>query len=348
MARDANKKRLISELIDLIDADEAILSLLHVSNKETFKENISRRKKTLTASNNELRELISRYKKYVQEKIDKYGIRVSIKRLVKLHHSIAYFSLKSEYALVPKYTLDKIFTDYGAIVDKYDSLPGHIRFGIHLGDLRQNDGEHELHLLEQILHEDVCCLFNLAKSSLNASNSNPKYFQKKESALFRACVVASFNFVECYLNAIAFDFLLKKKKHLEQKEIDLLSEFDSKADRRRFVSLRDKLLKYPKTILALEHPPFDENNNDDARIFLEYAKGIRDAIVHAKPTPDEIRIESSEQAIYSLAFQDVEKIVDASINLVKKIESLVNPNSIRLEWLMQKGGDGYFAESSFE
>ena len=97
------------------------------------------------------------------------------------------------------------------------------------------------------------------------------------------------------------------------------------------ISFRDKAIKYPKIILGTEHPPLQESNCPELEFVLTKAKIFRDSIVHASPSFHiSDFVPKKENILYELTIEDVEAIVDNTIELVKKIEIIICNNHDRL------------------
>lgn len=198
----------------------------------------------------------------------------------------------------------------------------------------------------------------------------PKVLIKEESALRRGSALASFYFVEAYLNSIAFDHPVGHYDKLSPNDRDRITEWDHAKNKERLVSFRDKLLSYPRIVLGLAAPPLQENNCPEVKFLLEEAKGFRDAIVHANPRPAPFTQEPVKQVQFwrigsatsielmkggrsygNPALGPVElwtSIVDNSIEVVEKIELLIHSNRERLWWMKRRGDDGSFPESVFD
>ena len=77
-------------------------------------------------------------------------------------------------------------------------------------------------------------------------------------------------------------------------------------------------------------------------------KVLRDAIAHPSPGPNLLKMDpGKERELFNTDFNEVEPIVDNSIALVRKIEKLIRGNDLRLDWLHDRGGDGFFPDVVF-
>jgi hypothetical protein len=151
-----------------------------------------------------------------------------------------------------------------------------------------------------------------------------------------------------YLNGIASDHYLKNEKRLTTEEKQTLTEWDSKNNRPKHLSLREKALKYPRMILGVEHPPLQENNCPELGFIIGKAKALRDAIVHPAARREDSEYGSDKrQLVYLIEYDEVEQVVDNAIRLVRKIETKVYGNTDRLLWLKGRGDDGQFPDDTF-
>ena len=103
-------------------------------------------------------------------------------------------------------------------------------------------------------------------------------------------------------------------------EADLLP----KRGRGGFVSFDRKVLDYPKFILGLQHPPLTESNCKEFKILSEKAKGIamQSSTNLRGCIPDTLR-SSKLKPLVGLDFDEVSEVVDASIGLIKKLNTVL-------------------------
>ena len=254
-------------------------------------------------------------------------------------------------AWIKKIGLTKLF-DCDQWFPRLKVLPGHAHLAINPIDVvHVSGGTAEARVLEKILFEDTCALFNqahqweLQRKELTAP---PKTMVKTCVALYHATIVAALNFVEAYLNGLAADHFADNEAMLDQEKKDVLTDWDSARRRPRYLSLRDKALQYPRIILGLEHPPLQENNCPELAFITSPARKIRDAIVHPSAVPDKGPFNPRENLLYSIIFDDVEKIVDNAVTLVRKIHGVIYPDGpVLIDWLQDRAEDGVFDESVF-
>ena len=80
---------------------------------------------------------------------------------------------------------------------------------------------------------------------------------------------------------MAFDILLTQNVS-EKEEIKLL-EWDKKKKRKRFLTLRDKVIQYPKIAVGSEHPILDESNFPELKLIFLGEKTVRNTLIHPNP-----------------------------------------------------------------
>jgi hypothetical protein len=211
-------------------------------------------------------------------------------------------------------------------------------------------GDVELYVLEARLFENMCALFNLAfdRQAQLPYPRTDKIELKTTIALELAVVSAAFQCLEAYLNGLAFDFVMRVGLDtLDAQTKALLTEWDYKADRQRFVSFRDKLLKYPRIVTGEDHPLLQENNCAALRILLENAKPLRDALTHASPFDDPGSSANKLQAVFQCSFEQIEEIVDAITSLISQIETAVFGSSVAVDWIRSRAESGRFPVEVF-
>ena len=228
--------------------------------------------------------------------------------------------------------------------------PAHCQIGIPKDGIDLKQWVMDFRLLEALLYEDMCALYNLAldlsKESEKATESRVRL--KQAEAVKRAVVTSAFYFVESYLNGIAFDFLATANRTLSEKDLRLLTEWDTSRGEPRYARFRDKLLHYPRIVLGLEHPPLQENNCEPLAFLLEQIKVLRDAIVHASPVTlgGNEAMSAKELALFEMDPQLIDSVVDQAIALVRLLERTVRGHDNFLDWLVERN-HGRFPEAAF-
>ena len=294
------------------------------------------------------------YQRQVAGLRQQYGATVSREDLLAaLSHIEAAPPGKTTY--VPYWILRRWFRSYRDLLATVSHIPCHAFIGVdNTGQTyAQRSSGFEVRLIEASLFEDMCALFNLAaKSHARRTGVESTKERKERSSLQRATIVAAFNTIEAYLNGIAFDFLELNEGPLHRSDESLLREWDAARQRPRYLSLRDKLLQYPKIIVGAEHPPIHDDNCSELKFVVESAKQFRDAIVHPSPAPHALTGDlDKEVAVHNVDFETVTRIVDTTIALIRKVDRIVygsNSDERLNNWLRDRSPDGTFADTVFD
>lgn len=298
----------------------------------------------------DLRKRISMLKVDISELRQEFAIKASPHALERILKS--WEEVPDKDWLIPKFLLNDVFDGRKLLTD-FERLPAHAYIAFHGGAYRTVVGEVEIHLVEACLFEDMCALFNAAKMAepkmlTKHSQGQSKICRKTAVALFRATITAVFNLMEAYLNGLAYDYCVQNKHTLDDATKRMLTEWDYARKRPYYLSLRDKVLQYPKIILGHTHPPIQENNTPEFRFLIDY-KDKRNAIVHPSPGPDLETYENlNSDQFFNLDQTQVERVVDCAITLIRKIEKTITGNTDSLFWLHLRGTDGLFPEKAFD
>ena len=102
-------------------------------------------------------------------------------------------------------------------------------------------------------------------------------------AYLRASVSATFQFLEAYLNGLAYDCFQSHHDELSIRDHDLLAEWDTKSKRQRFVSFETKLYAYPALAAKMEGKSVDMKLSAAARFLATDGRKMRDALTHPSP-----------------------------------------------------------------
>ncbi len=250
---------------------------------------------------------------------------------------------------VSKFQLTKIFKHYERALPVFPKLPLHARVGIDVRNIRESASEMEVFQLEASLFEDMANLWNDAvKADLIADGSGPNNTQIKHAlACLRATAKAAFNLLEGFLNGLAGDVVLLMTA--SAKDRAKLTEWDQERQEPLFLSLREKLLQYPKIATGAEHPPLQENLCPAMHRVLRLEKRLRHALIHPRPQVLPADVESfREAAFYELKLDEVGVLCDDVIELISLISSTVGPafGDVSL-WLVRRQCDGIFGEDTF-
>jgi len=340
-----------SEVLHLCDELQGILAFNYQLGTETRDLLGSIRQDVPAARARTLREYRVRLRAAVKSESRRFGL----KRGKGWENMLKEFKQKSAdpagKPLLPKFVIDAMFTNYTDRWIDWASYPPHILVSIDFTADLYRPGEFDWRLPEASLYEDMCIAYNMAldKSKVARSATVPVRPGKLLEFCLRSAVLSAFYFVEAYLNGVAFDFVMRNGKKISDQDAEYLWEWDGKLKKERWVNFKDKLYRYPRIILGLQHPPFTESNCLELKLLLTRAKEVRDAIVHQSPKPDlSTGVPGTKLATFMhLRLSDTTDIVDASIAFVRKLNTALGKNGITMNWLVDRDSTGRFPEKAF-
>lgn len=239
----------------------------------------------------------------------------------------------------PKWFIDaQLFKNYEAVFPIWKKIQPHC-----MVDIEFDGATIDIYLPEASLYEDMCFAYNEASALVNGTT---KRNLKAHTFYVRASIISAFNFVESFLNGLAFDLLATVRRTLTQKERDLLSEWDSKNKRQRYVNFREKAVQYPKLVLNQKTPPFTESDCPALDTLMQRIR-LRDAVVHSSPkviNDETVKIRD----LVEMEFTDATAVVDAAVNFVKMVDDKVHKGRYDNAWLLPRSDGGVFPRESFQ
>jgi hypothetical protein len=330
-------RELRPELFRKCDILQAILAFNYALTESSKRSLDNTRKRIPIAPAKELREIRDRLNSYLRESTKKLGC-------VKNPEEFAaefITATRAELGVpnVEKKLIDEsYFTSFCYGNDAWGKFPPHLRLQVHFEWVVSDPLVFHYILPEAILYEDMCVAFNLAYESSKelkgigfVKGGNPVV--KQHSMHLRTAVLSAYYFVEAYLNGIAFDYHYRNGELLAQRDKDLLMEWDSQANRQKFVSFEAKIKGYQKLILKTS-TGLDSSNCRELKILLGDAREIRDAIVHQSPKTTESKLISDKvRNLLSLDLGIAEEVVDSAVEFVKKLNERLGSNGIDVNWL---------------
>ena len=248
---------------------------------------------------------------------------------------------------VPKYDMDQFFKNYERILPDYSGFPPHALIGIELEGV-PNKNNIVVFILEASLFEDMAALWNATLDVMEqAKAQNNIILHKQETAFKRATAKAAFNLLEGYLNGMALDILKTKRVSLKDKA--KLTEWDQDRERPKFLTLRDKLLQYPKIALGVTHPPLDESRCSYMAEVLDLEQSVRHALIHPTPKIDgRPEYGYRELVLFQLTVEEVGHLCDIVIELIFELHKITNGAFGRINnWLHRREPNGRFANNAF-
>ena len=176
---------------------------------------------------------------------------------------------------------------------------------------------------------------------------------KEYAASIRAAAVLGVCCVEAYLNSIAFDHLMKHHGKLSRRRVNTLEDVNH-------LSTKTKIEEYPRIILDLDEPPITEDNCEAMCVVVRAGKEHRDATMHGGPhffrgSAEELwrEAESSGEGfisltqpkmnqLYNVDLDDVARIVDAVVDLIRTINGTISGGKEAVHWLVEREEEGSF------
>lgn len=321
---------------------------------QTERRKIDRSLKILpTLTRREILARLPELKKLLDELSERYGVKGTLRQMENLINGKSTVPGET-HLLLSKFDIqEKLFDHYERALPIFSDLPSHARIGIDVFGIRKQQRKVEFVLLEASLFEDMAALWNntleVSESLRTACNNEPELIKRK-NALKRATAKAVFNLIEGYLNGIALDILLIQDTTPVEKI--KLKEWDVEHSRPRPLSLRDKLLQYPKIALKTKHPPLDESNCHEMAKILELEQRIRHSLIHPKPEP-EVEHGCSAYRIREIVYiqlstDEVAELCDLGVGLIGQISNTIGEEFGKVDlWLHRRDKSGRFPEEAF-
>jgi hypothetical protein len=205
--------------------------------------------------------------------------------------------------------------------------------------------------LELSIFYDMAILWNsafdVANSTCQSDAVNPIRI-KRLAAILRATAKAAFNLLEAYLNGMGLDILLTRQ--VSEKDKTRLTEWDEAKSRPSLLSLRDKLLQYPKIALQAAHPPINEATCPAMKRLLELEQDVRHALIHPTPRVNKSRpSELRERVHLGFTLPEAAEVVDCVIELILKLSETTNHMFGNVNyWLYRREPSGLFPNEALQ
>jgi hypothetical protein len=345
---DALRARLKQRLDEL----EAMLALTYRMNRENRAQLIEARGEAgRSYSWTKLNSLLSNARAEVERLGRAFGARVGPEKILSVYRKLS-AAPQGEVAYIRKSWISELFSDYGKVFPQFDKFPPH-GFLLIPTEGESPAGRVDWFLLEAKLFEDMCGLFNQHRDRSQRLPSRRGLLLpvKYLDALWVATVSVAFYFAEAYLNGLAVDYLFENRARIAPETAGMLVEWDMQKNRRRYLSLREKALQYPKIILGLAAPPLQESNCPELAFVCDRAKRLRDAVAHPSPIPDfnaNATSPTKEEILLRRDSDELELVVDNVVCLVRKLELLLAGDTARVPWLLQRDATGFFPNAVFK
>jgi hypothetical protein len=245
-----------------------------------------------------------------------------------------------DYVILPKWKIEELFPRLSRYVPAWNRLPLHTLVYVYLEP--REPGPTRVMWLEENTHSDMAALWNQSLASYGAAKtevqqSGPYGPRSREHvALVRLTIQAAYHFVEAFLNGAAFNFWYANKERLDRDVCTMLLEWDEVKARRAHLSLREKLLKYPR-IISGAPPPLFTDHDDDFQFMTSTVMRIRHAHSHLSPRPDGASGGVVDLAPF-LESTDIE-VAERAVELAKRIAEACYRERGWLYWLRERSKD---------
>lgn len=344
------RARLAAKANVVLDRHE-ILATLTCQDTAIVREDIERtRLRVDNAGKFELRELLNDINATHKRAVIHSGY-VGGPALLDTLHTMLKNTTEGRVPCLSIYELTQLFRRYDRTLPNLKDIPLHTFVQFYSHGTKDGGTTVELFRLDAAIHENMCALFNayVERYSFNPDFETPKQRVKEQRAQAHACIVAALQFVEAYLNGIAFDYVAEHRDSIEPKVLIKLTEWDPEKKKRRSLSMREKILNYPRIITGLSHPPIQENNCDEMRYLLQESKSTRDSVVHASPLPDLLDLGDAKiPAFFATSDEHVMRTVDCATIVVRRIQESLGESAKPMPWLVDRDAHNRFPAEVFE
>jgi hypothetical protein len=303
------------------------------------------------ATKKELQHIISKIETKIKEFKATYNIKAPVSTLLNLLDEME-AGPTDKYPMLPLYVWRSFFKNGEYPYEGMDEWPIHARIVLDaFGQLYDGSRHPKVSLLEATMFEDMATLFNLVKCTHEATKDPiaSNELVKRQYALCRSSLMAAIHFVESYVNGLALDYFINNKSTLDSTTKSSLLDWDFKRARPKYLSLRQKIIKYQQIILDIPQARIQETNSPEMTIIVSTAKTIRDAIAHPSPALDIKTMDTAkERSVLGVDLPQTETVVDAAVTLVRRLEETIHGSQKRLFWLYDRNEEGVFPDESFQ
>ncbi len=229
------------------------------------------------------------------------------------------------YVSLPKWHIEKGFDNFAFVFPRWPHMPLHayVQFNSNV----ENESPCKIFVAEERLFRDVKLLWRQINQLVNDGQTfrtRNEADQQDLSSYLRIMVGVIYNFLEAYLNGLAFDCFREFHDKLALEDHDLIAEWDSTNRRARFVSFERKLKEYPKVCGKYRGKEVDFQADPNVQYLVGEGKQLRDSLTHPSPY---INFESEKppkmQMIAGVTYEQVKKLLFAAIEYVSKVEVVI-------------------------
>lgn len=242
------------------------------------------------------------------------------------------------YVYIPKWFIDDhLFRNYEKVFPRWPHVKLHAYV---IFDALTNKSRHQILELGGAAFRDASTLLKRCREAHRGKTdfrSRTDEEQLELLAYLRAAVSAIFQFLEAYLNGLAYDCFQSHHDELPIDEHDLLAEWNSKKKRQRFVGFETKLFAYPAIAAKMEGNSLDMGLSPAARFIMTEGKKMRDALTHPSPYVDpKTRIAEKLTLIATVNLPFAEQLFKAAKGYVLRVEKRLGKDPKKtVPWLFE-------------
>ena len=279
MSRDRNQK-----LLEAADSLEALAFLVQDLNANLLSHLTLTRNRLLQLSKAQRKDLLKALEEEIRILRSNFGALASNSWFREMYTD---FRSRLQYSYISKLNIDqKMFRFYDKVFPRWRHMKEH---ALVVFDGKTNSTTGQVYEIEDALYQDATLLLRHAREMHEGIKDFRARSRERQLRLFsylRSATMALFGFLEAYLNGLAFDCFHLHQTSLPMKTRDLLSEWNSKQQRRSFVPFHKKVFRYPAIIAKLYGKELDLSSCTPARRIGEKGKMLRDALAHPSPFTD--------------------------------------------------------------
>ena len=276
----------------------------------------------------------------ISEIKQRVGCRLTDAQIAKIVREMTVAQGKG-YAYIYKRYIDKNwFTIYSEVFPRWSHIPGHALV-VFDTDIEGNS-PFAILLAEEQLFRDAKLIWDHIREIIQDGKDFKTRKKEKQRDLYsymRTLATVTFHFLEAYLNGIAHNCFQNYHDSLAIEDHDLLSEWDSKEKRQRFVPFEKKLKKYPIICGKYLGRKLSIKADQHLDFLLTEGKAIRDAFTH--PTPYTNKLSKDPSKTYRMLTtspDQLKMLLESTIIYVQRIEKALGHDiSQSVPWLQVDG-----------
>jgi len=243
------------------------------------------------------------------------------------------------YAYLPKRFIDtQVFSRYERVFQRWPHVPSH---ALVVFDPTTHCPLTSIYQPEVDLWNDSAHMIGRAREF----HKNIAEFRKRDpqdqrllQSYLRSAATAIFQTLEAYLNGVAYDCFTAHHDELELDDHDLLGEWNTANQRRKFVAFERKLHDYPRIAATATGGAIDVSGWGSTGFIMDVGKNLRDAITHPSPFVDP-KTKQNEKTFWlvGINIEVVTQLFDAARDYMQRVESALSAEPTKsAPWLFEE------------